>query len=101
MVAATGAQAADLSAPVSAGGYKDVCVPEIWGDAGDMFVRVRAEAILATNSTSDWKLNGTSNAALAGAIFRPPEPAYLEMPNSIRSSWAPASAIASAPATYR
>ncbi len=58
MVAATGAQAADLSAPVSGGSYKDAYVPETWWDAGDVFVRVRAEAMLWDISTSNWTASG-------------------------------------------
>jgi len=53
LVAATGAQAADLSAPVG-GGYKDAYVPETWWRAGEVFVRVRAEAMLWDISTSNW-----------------------------------------------
>src|SRR5208282_2692656 len=54
LLAATGAQAADLSAP-AAGGYKDdVVVADTWWNAGDIFVRVRAEAFVPNVCTKDW-----------------------------------------------
>ena len=68
LLVATGAQAADLSAPASVGGYKDDgFVGSSWWSAGDIFVRVRGEAVLPQTSTSDWKLNGASSSALNGA----------------------------------
>ncbi len=57
LLVATGAQAADLSGPASVGGYKDGFAYS-WWNAGDIFVRVRGEAVLPQTSTSDWKLNG-------------------------------------------
>jgi outer membrane protein len=66
LLAATGAQAADLSGPAAAGGYKDGYAAEWWG-AGDIFIRLRGEAVLPQVSTSSWKLNGAPNAALDGA----------------------------------
>jgi outer membrane protein len=57
----TGAQAADLSAP-AAGGYKDApYVADTWWNAGDIFVRVRAEALIPQVSTGNW------NPAIPGA----------------------------------
>jgi outer membrane protein len=53
LLVATGAQAADLSAP-AAGGYKDEIVADTWWNAGDIFVRVRAEAFAPNVSTSNW-----------------------------------------------
>ena len=51
LVVATGAQAADLGGPVTMGGYKDD-VAYSWWNAGDIFVRVRGEAVLPdTKST--------------------------------------------------
>ena len=51
LLVATGAQAADLGGPVSMGGYKDE-VAYSWWNAGDVFVRVRGEAVLPdTKST--------------------------------------------------
>ena len=51
LLVATGAQAADLGGPVSMGGYKDE-VAYSWWNAGDIFVRVRGEAVLPdTKST--------------------------------------------------
>ena len=50
---ATGAQAADLGGPASMGGYKDDVVYS-WWNAGDIFVRLRGEAVLPdTKSTGD------------------------------------------------
>jgi outer membrane protein len=59
LLAATGAQAADLSAPM-AGGYKDY-VADTWWQPGDIFVRVRAEAFIPNVSTNNW------NPAIPGA----------------------------------
>jgi outer membrane protein len=53
LLVATGAQAADLGAPASMGGYKDD-VAYSWWNAGDIFVRLRGEAVLP-----DTKSNGT------------------------------------------
>jgi outer membrane protein len=64
LLVATGAQAADLSAP-AAGGYKDEIVADTWWNAGDIFVRVRAEAFVPNISTRDWNNNGGLN--LSGA----------------------------------
>ena len=51
LLVATGAQAADLGAPASMGGYKDDVVYS-WWNAGDIFVRLRGEAVLPdTKST--------------------------------------------------
>lgn len=51
LLVATGAQAADLGGPVSMGGYKDD-VAYSWWNAGDIFVRLRGEAVLPdTKST--------------------------------------------------
>jgi outer membrane protein len=61
IVAATGAQAADLSAPAGYGGYKDAYVSDTWWQPGDVFVRVRAEALIPNTSTSSW------NPAIPGA----------------------------------
>jgi len=58
LLTATGAQAADLGAP-AAGGYKDEFVPETWWNAGDIFVRVRAEAFVPNISTRDWNPGNT------------------------------------------
>ena len=60
LLAATGAQAADLSGP-AAGGYKDEFVADTWWQPGDIFVRVRAEAFVPNVSTKDW------NPAIPGA----------------------------------
>ena len=51
LLVATGAQAADLGGPASMGGYKDD-VAYSWWNAGDIFVRLRGEAVLPdTKST--------------------------------------------------
>ena len=64
LLAATGAQAADLGAPSVGGGYKDEPVAsDAWWNAGDIFVRVRGEALIPQTSTGSWnpgKLAGTS-----------------------------------------
>ncbi len=57
LLVATGAQAADLSGPVSMGGYKDD-VPYSWWNAGDIFVRLRGEAVIPQTSTNNWKVFG-------------------------------------------
>jgi outer membrane protein len=51
LLVATGAQAADLSGPVSMGGYKDE-VAYSWWNAGDVFVRVRGEAVLPDSKST-------------------------------------------------
>ncbi len=51
LLVATGAQAADLSGPASVGGYKDD-VAYSWWNAGDIFVRVRGEAVVPQVSSS-------------------------------------------------
>ncbi|MGO9547637.1 MAG: OmpW/AlkL family protein [Rhodomicrobium sp.] len=61
LLAATGAQAADLSVP--AGGYKDGYVADTWWNAGDVFVRVRAEAFVPDVSTSNWNSSHASLGA--------------------------------------
>jgi outer membrane protein len=66
IVAATGAQAADLSAPAGYGGYKDAYVTDTWWQPGDVFVRVRAEALLFDTTTSNWKIGGS---AVSGYSF--------------------------------
>ncbi len=51
LLVATGAQAADLSGPASIdGGYKDQAYS--WWNAGDVFVRVRAEAVIPEVSST-------------------------------------------------
>ena len=63
LLVATGAQAADLGAPASMGGYKDDVVYS-WWNAGDIFVRLRGEAVLP-----DSKSTGTAGVkASDGAI---------------------------------
>lgn len=59
LLVATGAQAADLSGPASFGGYKDD-VAYSWWNAGDIFVRLRGEAVLP-----DSKSNGYSTKITA------------------------------------
>ena len=63
LLVATGAQAADLSGPVSMGGYKDDVVYS-WWNAGDIFVRLRGEAVLpdtkSTGSVTNLKANDTA-----------------------------------------
>ncbi len=54
LLVATGAQAADLGAPASMGGYKDD-IAYSWWNAGDIFVRLRGEAVLP-----DFRSNGYS-----------------------------------------
>ena len=51
LLTATGAQAADL-----AGGYKDAppAYAETWWNAGDIFVRLRGEALIPNVSTNSW-----------------------------------------------
>ncbi|MGO9547636.1 MAG: OmpW/AlkL family protein [Rhodomicrobium sp.] len=61
LLVATGAQAADLSAPVTGGGYKDEVVADTWWNAGDIFVRVDVAGVLPQTSTSSW------NPAIPGA----------------------------------
>jgi len=69
LLTAVGAHAANADGP-AAGGYKDVIlVPETWWDAGDVFVRVRAEAFIPNVSTRDWNYP----AGLASAIGRSPD----------------------------
>ncbi|MGO9547638.1 MAG: OmpW/AlkL family protein [Rhodomicrobium sp.] len=55
LLAATGAQAADIGAP---GGYKDEVIVPTWWDAGDIFVRVRAEAFVPNIGTRNWNFDG-------------------------------------------
>jgi outer membrane protein len=63
LLVATGAQAADLSGPASVGGYKDDVVYS-WWNAGDIFVRLRGEAVLpdtkSTGSVTNLKVNDTA-----------------------------------------
>jgi outer membrane protein len=64
LLAATGAQAADLGGSVSAGGYKDE-VAYSWWNAGDIFVRLRGEAVLPdTKSSGDLKSLKASDGAI-------------------------------------
>jgi outer membrane protein len=61
------AQAADLRAPASVGGYKDDVVYS-WWNAGDIFVRLRGEAVLPdTKSTGDVTNLKASNSVIPEA----------------------------------
>src|SRR5208282_4435059 len=70
LLVATGAQAADLSAP-AAGGYKDEIVADTWWNAGDIFVRVRAEAFVPNISTRDWNGGYAGENISATTTFLP------------------------------
>jgi outer membrane protein len=63
LLVATGAQAADLGAPANMGGYKDDVVYS-WWNAGDIFVRLRGEAVLpdtkSTGGAPNLKANDTA-----------------------------------------
>lgn len=62
LLVATGAQAADLSGPASmGGGYKDD-VAYSWWNAGDIFVRVRGEAVIPQVSSDVHGLTATTAA---------------------------------------
>ncbi|MGO9485184.1 MAG: OmpW/AlkL family protein [Rhodomicrobium sp.] len=64
LLTATGAQAADLSAPAA---YSpEVAVPA-WWQAGDIFVRVRGEAFIPETHTGNWNANSLPGGTLSGA----------------------------------
>lgn len=69
LLAATGAQAADLSAPASVDGYgyKDE-IPSSWWNAGDIFVRVRVDGVIPEVSTSGWNVPGAKLDVNASVI---------------------------------
>lgn len=67
LLAATGAQAADLSGPAAVGGYKDGYAADWWG-AGDIFIRLRGEAVLPQVSTGSWKVNGAGATGYDASI---------------------------------
>ncbi len=68
LLVATGAQAADLSGPASmGGGYKDD-VAYSWWNAGDIFVRVRGEAVIPQVSSTGANLSVSTQAIPEGDI---------------------------------
>ena len=61
LLVATGAQAADFGAPAP----YPAAVPT-WWQAGDIFVRVRGEAIIFESRTGNWNASALPNGTVSG-----------------------------------